>query len=254
MVKRTLIAIPALVLLTAIIYFHGLFAMAAGVLIAVLCMHEMLGTMSRGDARPLRPVAYAFAALLVPAYLFAGLPSISALFVLAVMAVGIVLVLSGRDAADGAATVLPIVYPGVFLAALAIILCAPPKAVSQFLLIIVFGTAAMTDTFAYFCGRLFGRHKLAPAISPKKTVEGAVGGMVFGTCAVLLMGLFLQPVFGVDVPLFWYAVLGLVLSATAQFGDLIASLIKRPFWSEGLWAYYGATRRGDGPAGQRVVY
>ena len=228
-VKRTLIAIPAVVLLVAVIYFHGLVAMAAGALIAVLCIHEMLGMVSAGGARPIRPIVYAFGALLVPACAYTGLAGLSALFIAAVMAAGIVLVLAGRAAADGAVTVLPVVYPGMFLAALAMIVCVPDKAPSQFLLIIVFGAAALTDTFAYLCGMLLGRHKLAPAISPKKTVEGAVGGMVFGTASVLLAGMFLQSAFGMDVPVIWYAVLGLVLSAAAQFGDLIASMIKRRF-------------------------
>ena len=228
MVKRTLIAIPAIVVLVSVVYFHGMYARIAIALLAVLCVYEMTAALGAGDARPIRPIAYAFAALIVPAYVFAGgALGVSALFVMSVIAVGIVMVLLGRSAADGAVTALALVYPGVLLCVLTAIVCIAPKETSQFLLLIVFGAAAVTDTFAYFCGMLLGRHKLAPAISPKKTVEGAIGGAVFGTAATILLGIFAGPLFGMDVPVYAYAVLGITLSVLSQFGDLTASVIKR---------------------------
>ena len=84
-----------------------------------------------------------------------------------------------------------------------------------------------SDTFAYFTGMLFGKHKLIPEISPKKTIEGSVGGIV---CATLLMTLFgfLVGTFTSLTPNYLVLVLsGLILSAASQVGDLIASLIKR---------------------------
>ena len=84
-----------------------------------------------------------------------------------------------------------------------------------------------SDSFAYFTGMLFGKHKLIPEISPKKTVEGSVGGII---CAALLMTLygFLVGSFTSYTPNYLVLLLaGLVLSAASQVGDLIASLIKR---------------------------
>ena len=95
----------------------------------------------------------------------------------------------------------------------------------NFVLVLV--TAWGSDVFAYFTGRLFGRHKLIPEVSPKKTVEGAVGGIICATGLAILYGFIVSRVRGLDPN---YIVLGasaFVLSAVSQVGDLIASLIKR---------------------------
>jgi phosphatidate cytidylyltransferase len=86
----------------------------------------------------------------------------------------------------------------------------------------VFGTFAV-DTAAYFTGRTFGRHLLAPRISPKKTVEGLAGGYAAGFAAVVLLNYFL----GLRIQGWQIAVLGLLLPAFATVGDLAESAIKR---------------------------
>jgi phosphatidate cytidylyltransferase len=98
----------------------------------------------------------------------------------------------------------------------------------------------VTDSFAYFTGRLIGKHKLAESISPKKTVEGAAGGAVFGIAAVYLFGYFGQEAFGVDIPVYWYAILGALLTALSQLGDLAASKIKRYFNAKDFGKIMGA--------------
>ena len=87
-----------------------------------------------------------------------------------------------------------------------------------------------TDAGAYFTGYLFGKHKLAPEISPKKTVEGAIGGVV--TCVLLFViyGLVYDTCFLKDqgtVSLGVLALLALVCSVVSMVGDLSASYIKR---------------------------
>jgi phosphatidate cytidylyltransferase len=86
----------------------------------------------------------------------------------------------------------------------------------------VFSTFA-TDTGAYFVGRAIGRTRLAPAISPGKTVEGAIGGMVCGVAAVLLFNYFL----GLRVEPALVIPLAVLLPVAAQAGDLIESKLKR---------------------------
>ena len=91
-----------------------------------------------------------------------------------------------------------------------------------------------SDMFAYFTGRLFGKHKLIPEISPKKTVEGAIGGIIFGTAIAPIYGFVatLMP-FGLTegvVPNYIVlTVAGFILSIVGQVGDLWASLIKRSY-------------------------
>ncbi len=86
----------------------------------------------------------------------------------------------------------------------------------------VFSTFA-TDTGAYFVGRAIGRTRLAPAISPGKTVEGAIGGMVCGVAAVLLFNYFL----GLRVEPALVIPLAVLLPVAAQAGDLVESKLKR---------------------------
>ncbi len=95
------------------------------------------------------------------------------------------------------------------------------------LLFIPFLGAWMPDTFAYFAGRMFGKHKLIPGVSPNKTVEGAIGGVVGPVVTFLLYGLILS--FGFQFTVNYLALMGLALlcGVVAQFGDLSASVIKR---------------------------
>lgn len=92
---------------------------------------------------------------------------------------------------------------------------------------LVFLISWMTDTGAYTFGRLFGKHKLIPAVSPKKTVEGAIGGIVTCVVVLLLYGLLCQEAFGRQVNYLPLIGLGVLGSVFAQFGDLMASCIKR---------------------------
>lgn len=88
--------------------------------------------------------------------------------------------------------------------------------------------AWLTDTFAYFAGRFFGKHKLIPSVSPKKTVEGSVGGIIG---AVLIMVAYIYVCgrfFNLSSPDYIKGIISaIVISVLAQFGDLVASCIKR---------------------------
>ena len=97
-------------------------------------------------------------------------------------------------------------------------------------ILLPFVLAYMADTGAYFIGCAFGRHKLAPNISPKKSVEGAVGGLagnVLGGCVfVFVMDRFFG---GAGISYGLMAVLSLCCGFVAQLGDLSFSLIKREY-------------------------
>ncbi|MEE0867043.1 MAG: phosphatidate cytidylyltransferase [Clostridia bacterium] len=86
----------------------------------------------------------------------------------------------------------------------------------------------ITDTFAYFTGITVGKHKLAPKISPKKTVEGSIGGIVGTTAVMVAYAAALSNIInGVSANLVHAAVLGFICSIVSQAGDLCASVIKR---------------------------
>ncbi len=96
-----------------------------------------------------------------------------------------------------------------------------------YLYLLVFFGAWVTDTFAYFTGRFLGRHKLNPEISPKKTVEGSIGGILFCMIAFVVFGLVMKFGWDKDVNFVMLIVAGLICSFVSQIGDLITSLIKR---------------------------
>ena len=89
--------------------------------------------------------------------------------------------------------------------------------------------AWVTDTGAYFVGVTMGKHKLIPDVSPKKSVEGAIGGIIITTLAFLGYGLLIDKVFDHAVNYIGLAVAGLLLSVVSMLGDLIASLVKRHY-------------------------
>jgi phosphatidate cytidylyltransferase len=85
----------------------------------------------------------------------------------------------------------------------------------------------VTDTSAFLVGRKIGKHKLAPAISPKKSLEGAISGTLFAAIATVIYGIILNSYFSYDFNYFLFIILGLIGSIAGQCGDLTASMIKR---------------------------
>lgn len=98
------------------------------------------------------------------------------------------------------------------------------QAANSGLIWLIIGLIASADIGAYFAGRRFGRHKLAPEVSPGKTWEGAIGGLL----AVAALGLVLTVVYGADFAQGARWVVALLLCGTASiFGDLFESMVKR---------------------------
>ena len=100
------------------------------------------------------------------------------------------------------------------------------------LYITIFIGAWITDIFAYFCGMLFGRggkHKLIPDVSPKKTVEGSIGGIIFCILVMWIYGLLCTKFSRHESYLWFFAIGGLIASIVAQIGDLLMSVIKRNY-------------------------
>ena len=95
------------------------------------------------------------------------------------------------------------------------------------LVLIPFILAFLSDTGAYFAGMFFGKHKLAPTISPKKTVEGVLGGIAGAVLGMLLFCLILQMFVGYKVSYILAVLYGVLGSVAAVFGDLCFSVIKR---------------------------
>lgn len=98
-----------------------------------------------------------------------------------------------------------------------------------FFIWLVLITAFATDTFAYFTGVFIGKHKLIPQLSPNKTIEGSIGGILGTIITCIIYTIIVKPYLYVDTTniILYSAISGFVCSIFAQFGDLTASSIKR---------------------------
>lgn len=127
-----------------------------------------------------------------------------------------------------AASVFGIIYVGWFSAHMILLHGMGDKGPGLVMVLIV--AVIFTDAGAYFVGRAFGSHKLAPAISPNKTWEGAIGGFVLTVVVLAGMG-WLQVRMGWTALPEWspvrYAAVAVLLSISAQIGDLLESSMKR---------------------------
>ena len=127
---------------------------------------------------------------------------------------------------DNASAFWGTMYITVGFAAMAILYRTVPGG-GILLTVPVFLAAWITDTFAYFTGVFFGKHKLCPAISPKKTVEGSLGGILFATLSFLCFGLAIDLWWGYEPSYLLLGICGALLSVLAQLGDLTMSKVKR---------------------------
>ncbi len=96
-----------------------------------------------------------------------------------------------------------------------------------YFVLLPFAMAFLSDSGAYFVGVFFGKHKLAPTISPKKTVEGFFGGVAGGVLGVMIYGLVLSLGFQLQVNFLYGIVYGVLGSLASVLGDLTFSVIKR---------------------------
>lgn len=120
---------------------------------------------------------------------------------------------------DAGAAMFPIVYIGLPLGSLAAIRLIGGRDATLLLI----ATMIVSDSAQYYSGRLFGRRPLAPSISPKKTVEGAVGGLFLGSAAMVAGGRYVFP----DTPTMLMVGAAVVVVAVGMVGDLFESLLKR---------------------------
>jgi phosphatidate cytidylyltransferase len=120
---------------------------------------------------------------------------------------------------DAAAAILPIIYIGIPLGSLAAIRLIGGRDATLLLIV----TMIASDSAQYYTGRLIGRHPLAPAISPNKTVEGALGGLLVGGAVMTAGARWVFP----ETSLVVVGIAAVVVVAVGMVGDLFESLLKR---------------------------
>lgn len=125
--------------------------------------------------------------------------------------------------ANVATTLLGMVYCGWFPLHLIFLrdLSCPKYDSGLGFVVLMFTSILLTDVGCYYVGTKLGKHKLAPVISPNKTIEGSIGGMFFAILGAVVIGLF------IDLPWYMSAIAGVICTVFAQIGDLCESMLKR---------------------------
>ncbi|MEG0772308.1 phosphatidate cytidylyltransferase [Clostridium sp.] len=124
---------------------------------------------------------------------------------------------------DISLTILGYLYVAIFFS---FIVLVNLKSYGNFLVWLIFISSWGCDTLAYYFGRYFGKHKLIPKVSPKKTIEGSIGGLLGSIVGCTIFGYVIGR-YGVSIELYHYVVIGILGGIFGQFGDLVASSVKR---------------------------
>jgi phosphatidate cytidylyltransferase len=230
-----MVAIPAIAFAVVIIW-QGSWVFAAGIgALAVICVHELSVMFER--AKPVRLAAMVAVVGLTVAGTVGDERTVLMVF-MATLPLTFLLAVSiparERVSASISVTILMIMWVGLGVAHAALLRGLDHG--SALVVMVLMGTF-FGDTFAYFGGRLFGRHKMSPVISPNKTWEGLACGVVIGTLVVWYTSRTYPDhwISGVDGLL-----LGLAVTIVAPIGDLFESLIKRDMGVKDTGTLFGA--------------
>ncbi len=227
MVQRFITGVVSAILLLIVVYVRGwLFDLSIVVLAGFGC-YEMMGAFRKAGLAPASWPIYTMAVLMLPAYLLTGPNGVYLLAGTATMLVMLQIVLRKHpqwlDAAASLNVLINVLIPMILL--FPIVRIEPP-ALGALMVFLIFVIALMGDTFAYFVGVSTGTHKMVPEVSPKKTWEGAAGGLAGSVAGAMLLCL-VGDTWAKMPPLWHFAILGLIGGVAGQLGDLSASLIKR---------------------------
>lgn len=209
--------------LLGIVYIGGYWIMAAAILVGFMGVKELYNGFEVMGVKPCREIAYvAICLLYLTNIIWPENQNLTMLWVILVAMASMVygFKVNERKPEDTMATFFGILYVVFFSYHIVLI----DQSAHRIMIWLVFLTAFGTDVMAYFSGMALGKHKLCPNLSPKKSVEGAIGGVLGSMVLCGLFGWFLGQ--GNDM-LLACVVIGFVGSIAAQLGDLSASALKR---------------------------
>lgn len=209
----------------ALWFLPSVYLLGVALIVALLAFREYADLAERSGARVSRPAAGMATALVVVAVGAPGLP-IEAAFAGITLGLAAVVLAGATTSADGggalrdaAVSAFAPLYLGIPLGLLSATRWTLGKEATLLLIV----TVALSDIAQFYTGRLFGRHLLAPVISPKKTIEGAIGGFVGAMTSLAVLGQWWLP----NMPIHWRVLLGFAVAAVGIVGDLFESLLKR---------------------------
>lgn len=212
---RTLTGIFGIALLLFIVSKGKIYLSVAISLLSIIGLWEFYQAMNNIKIKPVKLIGYLAVMGLFISNQYHVINTEFVLYLIMISLLIMLLINKKIKVIDVAATLLGILYVPFFLF---YIYRLDGSIYIWLIFLISFGT----DTFAYFVGNAFGRNKLCPNISPNKTQEGALGGILGSLVVTLILGYFIK------TEILWkLAILAILASITAQIGDLVASRIKR---------------------------
>lgn len=227
MKTRVIVGAALIIMLIAMLAIGGFAYIAVLTLFALAAVYEVANTFRQKGYAPVTLPAFVFAAGFPVLHWFFGNIAVAALYLAALIAtMSYSLFREKRTMADTLLSLCLFVYPLLLLISTLLTYFSFSHATGLTAACLALAAPEFCDMFAYFGGTLFGKHKLCPSISPKKTVEGSV----CATFAGVLFGLalyFVQSVWRGAVPLAVLLPLGLGCGILSQAGDLFASKLKR---------------------------
>lgn len=231
--SRVLTALVLLPPLLLVILFAPAWAfLLLGEVVGLLGVRELYRLAEPIGYRPYRLIGYVATVFLVASFHagdtgFPRLPGVEWTVLALVLVVGLAAVARAdperESIGDVATTVLAPLYAGLTLGTLVGVRSMGPEGAGRYWVIFLLAVIMMGDTGAYYVGKAVGRRRLAPTVSPNKTVEGLLGGVAASIVTALLASRLLLP----DVDPLLAAGLGSILSLLGAGGDLFESLLKR---------------------------
>lgn len=206
--------------LLILVALGGNFLLAGCTIIAIKGIKEFYSGLESMGVKPWKSLGFASALILPVLSLISKQPFdmlLAWLVCMIMMSAIYMFKIDERNVEDSMATAFGIIYVVFFSYHVYLVDNAMHK-----LVWLIFIAAFGSDIFAYFTGYFLGKHKLAPALSPKKTVEGAIGGIMGSGICALAFGLIFVPEYVIHC-----VILGLVCSPISMAGDLVASAFKR---------------------------
>lgn len=235
MKTRIIVAVIAIPLLALLIFFAPLWAFSILVaLIASGAAWEFIRCTDALGSIRFRVYAAAVAAAIpvLSVFLDTGVIAQAALYLLAVVMFLELMLSCKSENRVSVETVMHVIFAGavmpLLLSALVRIGQKEDDALKSVYLLLPFVATFSSDSFAYFVGMRFGKKKIFPHLSPNKSLEGCIGGIVGTAVMMLLYGLVLM-LCGFEVNFLYLALYGLFGSVACEFGDLVFSAVKRQY-------------------------
>jgi phosphatidate cytidylyltransferase len=237
MKTRVITAIVAIVILVCILVFSATPVLPlAAMICALIAVYEITGCVDIRKKWALSLTTYIFSvAILVLVFVhflnYLTIPNFTAvlfavLYIYVFLIFALTMFSKGTIAFSQAAELIALTFY-ILIGFISIVLLRNVEPAGKYIYLLIFIGAWMTDTGAYFVGVFFGKHKLIPEVSPKKTVEGAFGGVLGCIVGYVIFGVILNIFFDVTVNYIALILLAIVISVISQCGDLIASYVKR---------------------------